>query len=126
MFTRTALGCSGVLIGGIALAGDAPPLPPQDGVIHACVNHEGELRYAGPSGQCRKEETALAWNVQGLVGPAGPAGQDGAPGAPGAQGPAGLVGPAGADGPPGPMGLQGPPGLPGLNGPAGDMGPAGP
>ena len=47
MFARSALGCAGVFLGGIALAGDAPPPAPQDGVIHACVNHEGELRYAG-------------------------------------------------------------------------------
>jgi len=65
-------------------------------VIKACVNeHDGDARIVPPSQSCRKNETAVFWNIQGPIGP---------PGAPGSKGD------------PGPMGAPGLPGRDGLNG----------
>jgi hypothetical protein len=85
--------------------------------IHACAKlHDGRLRRVAPNAQCRHDERALEWDVQGPQGEAGPAGPVGPPGLPGPAGeagPAGATGPVGAAGAPGPPGPQGPPG-PGL------------
>src|SRR6266436_5414650 len=112
---------------------------PVNGVISACVNHEGEVRVINPNfgGRCRSSESPITWNQvgapgpQGAVGPQGPAGpmgHDGLPGAPGAtgpQGPAGAAGAVGAAGPQGATGSQGPAGAQGLIGPQGATGPQG-
>jgi len=96
---------------GLALVGGAAYATiPSNNVIDACYSKSGgALRVIdGTVTNCSKNETALAWNVQGPQGAQGPAG------------PQGPVGPAGPQGPPGPEGSQGP------AGPAGPQGPAGP
>jgi hypothetical protein len=117
-------------------------------LIHACVNNTGSepgiVRIVAPDVECRANETALEWSIEGPrgpagptgevgpVGPVGPAGADGLPGAPGPQGEQGIqgevgpVGPAGADGLPGAQGIQGEVGPLGPVGPVGPAGPAGP
>src|SRR3954452_17577722 len=76
--------------------------------IQACQNNgSGLLRIVDSTRDCRKNETALTWNVAGATGPAGPAG---------ATGPAG---PAGPTGPQGAAGGTGPTGAAGATGPAG-------
>ena len=68
-------------------------------VIQACQkNSTGELRVVNAAGDCKQNETAIAWNVQGAAGPPGPTGDTGP------QGPTGATGPAGPQGPPGPSG----------------------
>jgi hypothetical protein len=49
--------------------------------IHACVrSRDGRVRIVDASQSCRKNETALAWNIQGPPGPPGPAGPAGVSG----------------------------------------------
>jgi len=106
---------AGAILGGIAVAQTtgAPP-------INACAHKEtGAVRIVGSASECRAQETALTWNVQGPPGPVGPAG---APGSPGDEGPAG---PAGPTGPAGPAGQDGAAGPEGPEGPEGPPGPAG-
>ena len=58
-----------------------------DGQIHACkIKRHGFLRMIDASASCKRTETAVSWNIQGVAGPAGPAG------APGQQGPKGDPG----------------------------------
>lgn len=68
--------------GGIAAAMHDP------NTIHACADDQaGNLRLVEDSDDCRKNESALEWNVEGPQGPPGP------PGPPGPQGePGGLSG----------------------------------
>jgi type VI secretion system secreted protein Hcp len=68
--------------GAIAWAGDGGPA-----AVHACVAEgSGLVRVPAAGEACRRNETALDWNVQGPQGPAGPQGE------PGEQGPAGPGG----------------------------------
>jgi hypothetical protein len=121
-------------VGGLASAhgGDANR-------IHGCYKTEpdspGFVRIVGPNDTCKKNETAIDWDITGPAGPQGPAGPAGPAGPEGLQGPAGAdgkEGPAGPAGPEGPQGLpgddgkQGPAGPSGPQGPAGSQGPAGP
>ncbi|MEP6893459.1 MAG: lamin tail domain-containing protein [Gaiellaceae bacterium] len=58
-----------------------------DGQIHACkIKRHGFLRMLDAGASCKRSETAVSWNIQGVAGPAGPAG------APGPQGPKGDPG----------------------------------
>ena len=94
----------------------------EDNVIRACYRTErgsGQLRVVGPDQHCKKNETAIQWNMtgpqgppgpQGPAGPAGPQGPAGLKGDTGPAGPAGLNGDTGPAGPAGPQGPQGPPG----------------
>jgi Collagen triple helix repeat (20 copies) len=104
--------------------------------IHACVKADqgggGLLRIVGPNDTCKKNETALDWDITGPPGPPGPPGPEGQqgpagpvgpPGPMGAEGPSGPIGPQGPGGPPGPAGPQGPQGPAGLQGPPGPPGP---
>lgn len=50
-------------------------------VIHACAGGNGKLRAVDSAEECRNNETALEWNVQG------PQGDKGDTGEPGSQGP---------------------------------------
>src|SRR4029077_20332326 len=70
-----------------------------DGVIHACVTADGDLRLVEAGSPCRtspsaqRNETPLSWNqsgAQGATGPAGPAGATGASGPNGATGASGT------------------------------------
>ena len=47
-------------------------------LVHACVNDEsGDIKVVGPNDDCKKNETPLDWNIQGLPGPQGPIGKPG-------------------------------------------------
>lgn len=94
-----------------------------DGTSH------GEVRFVAAAADCKKQETAISWNQQGVkgeTGPQGPKGDTGAPGAKGDTGPHGPKGDTGAQGPAGPAGSTGPAGPAGPAGPTGPAGPAGP
>ena len=84
-----------VVAGGVAVAAI-----PSNGVVHGCyARSSGSLRVIDSKvTKCKKNETALDWNVQGRPGPAGPAGKAGPAGSAGAAGPAGPAGPAGVSG----------------------------
>jgi Lamin Tail Domain len=94
-----------VLVTGVALAAEPGARTPTSAVIHACVNKKTRVvRIVGAAASCRRSESAIAWNGQGVrgvagepgaAGPQGPAGPAGAKGDTGKAGPAGAVGPAG-------------------------------
>lgn len=96
-------------------AGVAYATIPSDNVINGCYSKSGgALRVIDATvTNCSKQETALAWNVQGPKGDKGDPGAIGATGATGPTGPAGPTGPTGATGPQGPPGPQGPAGVSG-------------
>jgi hypothetical protein len=107
-------------------------------VIATCRNTKtGALRVIDldKKMKCKKSESALSWNAQGVRGlpgaagahgTAGPQGLQGLNGAQGLQGPQGPQGMQGADGAQGTQGQAGPAGPSGPAGPAGTTGPAGP
>ena len=104
---------------------------PDNGVIHACYKSNGDLRLADPAAQnnCKNNETALDWNVQGPAGaqgPVGPTGPTGPAGPAGPAGPKGDTGATGSTGAAGPAGAKGDKGDTGATGPTGPQGPAGP
>jgi len=86
----------------------------------------GPIRIVGADEDCKKNEVALDWNIQGPPGPQGPQGDIGPAGPQGVQGDPGPAGQPGAQGPTGPTGPPGPQGLQGNPGPAGLQGPPGP
>ena len=96
----------------IATTGIASATIPSANVIDACYTKSGgTLRVIDATvTKCGKQETSLAWNVQGVKGDTGE------------PGPIGPAGPAGPQGEPGPQGEQG---IPGPQGPVGPTGPAG-
>lgn len=108
------------LTGGVALA----TIPAGDGVIAACLGTGGSLRVidAEAGETCRRNETLLTWNEQGVPGPVGPEGPQGPVGPEGPTGETGPQGEQGLPGDPGPQGLQGEVGPAGLQGPKGDTG----
>jgi hypothetical protein len=61
--------------------------------IHACYlnNPTGQLRRVGDATDCKSNETAISWSIQGSMGPQGPKGDPGAPGETGPQGPPATV-----------------------------------
>ena len=87
--------------------------------IHACVNDVGDdddngggkVRIIGPDDECKNNETAVDWSIEGDAGPQGPQGAAGSPGTQGAAGSSGSQGDPGAQGPPGGAGPQGPQGV---------------
>lgn len=103
--------------GTVLVAGAASAAIPSNNVIDACYTRSGgSLRVIdGTVTKCAKNETALAWNVQGIQGPKGDTGETGATGPQGPAGPTGPQGPTGATGPQGPAGPTGPAG-PSVNG----------
>lgn len=98
----------------LTTAGIVSATIPSQNVIDACYTRSGgSLRVIDATvTKCGKQETSLAWNVQGVKGDQGD---------PGATGPAGPAGPAG---PQGEQGIQGPAGPAGPTGPAGAAGSA--
>ena len=67
--------------------------------ITVCVNNAGVMRLEGGMfGNCRKNETALSWNKQGLQGEKGEKGDKGDKGDQGLQGKKGLKGDKGDSG----------------------------
>jgi type VI secretion system secreted protein Hcp len=68
-------------------------------VVKACVrDHDGDARIVSPSEECRRNEKAVSWNIEGPIGPQGGPGPKGDPGATGLQGRDGLNGINGLDG----------------------------
>jgi hypothetical protein len=64
--------------------------------IFACVKkHTGTTRIVSKTTRCKKGETKLSWNSQGLAGQRGANGSQGAPGSPGTPGLEGREGPQG-------------------------------
>jgi hypothetical protein len=117
--SKKALAVIGVLILIIAAVGVG--YAQGDETITACVKKNGQVRFLTEENpQCKTNEIAMTWNIQGLEGPQGPEGPEGP------QGPEGPEGPQGPEGPEGPEGLQGPEGPEGLQGPEGPEGPQGP
>jgi hypothetical protein len=82
------------------------------GIIHACVDKDGQLRLLKATQSCKPKETALDWNISGPQGPKGDKGDQGPAGGPGLKG---DVGPQGEPGAPGAKGDTGPQGSPGLS-----------
>jgi len=82
----------GWIVAGAAIAltvtvGLAAAQGEQDATVQACVNRtNGLVRVVGSSGDCRRRERALSWNVRGPQGPPGPAGPQGEPGPAGPHG----------------------------------------
>ena len=71
----------------LAMAGAIASAASGDGQIHACkIKRHGFLRALDAGASCKRTETALSWNIEGVAGPAGPAG------ATGPQGPKGDPG----------------------------------
>jgi len=86
--------------------------------IAACVSPSGLMRYLA-SGECRRGETELNWNIQGARGEKGEKGDTGDTGEPGPKGDTGErgdTGETGAQGEPGPQGERGEPGAPAQHG----------
>jgi uncharacterized protein YkwD len=100
-----------------------------NGVIHACVKDNGQVRIVNNASECKAQETHIEWNIvgptgaQGEIGPQGPQGEQGLQGE---IGPQGLQGEAGPQGERGLQGEQGPQGEKGIQGPIGPEGPVGP
>jgi collagen type I alpha len=125
-----------LVAGGVTFVAGASVEKKSVDTIHACAKKkDGRLRTVAGAANCRRDERALQWNVQGPkgdpgsegpAGPAGPAGTAGQTGAAGPMGPAGAVGPAGPPGATGPAGAQGPQGPAGPQGATGAAGPQGP
>jgi hypothetical protein len=87
------------LVMGMAFAGGAVLASSHTDIIDACMQpNNGIVRIVDSPEDCRRNELAIQWNVEG---PQGPAGADGAPGTQGDPGPAGPQGPQGPDGAPG-------------------------
>jgi Collagen triple helix repeat (20 copies) len=85
------------------------------GIIHACVDKDGELRILKATQTCKTKETVLDWNISGPQGPKGDKGDQGPAGGPGLKGDVGPQGEAGAPGAKGDKGDPGPQGVPGLS-----------
>src|SRR5664280_2276064 len=80
-----ALAASTLQLGGLAIA-------PQSGAatLYACVKKKtGASRFVSARTKCRKDETKLSWNTQGVPGRNGASGKNGATGKDGAS--VGLV-----------------------------------
>ena len=122
----TLAGAAGVAYATSALSSNAVATS----VIQACEkNGSGELRIVDSASECKRQETAIAWNVVGAHGLQGPPGIPGLQGPPGAQGIPGTRGTDGAAGTPGAKGepcLASDPACVGPKGDRGDVGPTGP
>jgi hypothetical protein len=94
--TRPALAAATttLLLGGLAFA-------PQAGAstLYACVKKKtGTARFVSARTNCRRGETKLAWNTQGVAGKNGANGKNGAAGKSGATGKDGGAGKNGSNG----------------------------
>src|SRR6266550_7013679 len=87
LLVGVAAGLALSALGTVALATDSPS---SSGTITACVKKNGQVRFVSSASQCKRNETATIFNVNGASGPPGP------PGPTGPQGPAGPTGPAGS------------------------------
>ncbi len=103
-----ATGVGALVVGGVTAGATlAFASTPATSVLIACQSPSGFLRLVSSTTDCRSNETAVQWNVQGPTGPqgnTGPAGPQGVAGPIGATGATGPAGPAGPTGPAGPSG----------------------
>jgi hypothetical protein len=125
MKTKLLLG-GGLLVLLLAFVGGAAYAYAEDGVIHACVKDNGQVRIVNAASDCKAQETHIQWNIigsqgpkgdtgdTGAIGPAGPAGEKGPKGDTGAQGAKGDTGATGAQGEKGDTGATGAQGVPGV------------
>lgn len=106
---RSLVVAAAVVAASVAVAGVALATIPSAGVISACYQSGGILRVIDVEGDatCKKNETSLAWNVQGLQGPQGAQGVQGPQGERGATGTTGATGETGPAGPAGQVGAAG-------------------
>lgn len=81
MLTASA---TAAVLAGVGIATGAIPGP--DGQIQACYDQHGNVRIAKQASDCKKNETAIAWNQRGPAGPPGATGPAGPPGPPGGSG----------------------------------------
>jgi Collagen triple helix repeat (20 copies) len=126
---KSLLGVAALLVvaGGASFAVAASGSQSATSVIIGCQqNSNGSLRIVTATTDCRSNETAISWNVQGPAGPAGSTGAQGPQGATGATGPTGETGETGPTGTKGDTGGTGPTGPAGPSGDAGETGPTGP
>lgn len=128
----------------LASQASAHTVPPSSDIIHSCVKKNGDVHIlldgadkgskdkgskdGGSNDGCKKKDTLLDWNAQGIqrdTGDTGATGPEGSTGPTGATGPDGTTGPSGPIGATGPTGAIGPEGATGPTGPKGDTGDSG-
>jgi hypothetical protein len=68
-FIVVVLGCAASFL--VAAPASAHDGNASNSVVHACVAKEGGVRIVGVDGTCKKNETAVHWNIGGSPGPAG-------------------------------------------------------
>jgi hypothetical protein len=122
---RLAVVVTAVLAGaaGISYATGALAPSTATSVIQACQNGgNGNLRVVEDSSDCKKNETAISWNVVGTAGSRGPTGATGLGGPVGPAGANGVAGANGANGAPGAKGAACLPSDAACIGPKGDKG----
>jgi hypothetical protein len=90
-----------VAAGALLLAALAVAPTANAATLYACVKKNGTAHIYGKKPKCRKHETKLSWNTEGLGGKNGLNGLNGANGKNGANG---TNGTNGKEGPPGPFG----------------------
>lgn len=76
---------------------------------NGCLDDKGNITNVviDTTTWCKKSDTPVTWNSEGLAGPTGPVGPIGPVGPVGATGPEGPIGPAGLDGADGADGVDG-------------------
>jgi hypothetical protein len=121
-FKRIMLATLGVAAGSVMLL--AAPQAGRASTISMCLNKQGAIE--GVNVACKRKQTQISWDSNGLVGPQGPSGPQGITGVAGPQGPTGNQGPQGPPGNAGGAGPQGPIGNAGQTGDTGPQGPQGP
>ena len=85
------------LVSLVAAASLAVAATADDATIHACKHvKRGIVRIVRSADACKRNETALSWNIRGPQGEAGAAGSPGPTGPQGERGPAGPAGTGGA------------------------------
>jgi hypothetical protein len=87
-----------VAAGALLIAAFAVAPTANAGTLYACVKKSGSAHIYTKKPKCKKHETKLSWNTQGLSGLRGVPGPQGLPGAAGSEG---KVGPTGSTGPAG-------------------------
>jgi hypothetical protein len=86
------LGVIGLGLLALVAAGAIASAATGDGQIHACkIKRHGFLRMIDAGASCKRTETAVSWNIQGVAGAAGPTGPQGPQGPKGDPGGAASV-----------------------------------
>jgi len=69
LLVGVAAGLALSALGTVALATDSPS---SNGTITACVKKNGQVRFVSSASQCKRNETATTFNVNGASGPPPP------------------------------------------------------